>query len=106
MEKRSPHKESPPGPQNLEILSKRTIPEIKEASTKIHRLCQPLPQLYPAVVRKATRFLRATESIQTNQGHSGIARQLQSDQHSASGGMWIGSQTINHRTTIRPNDGR
>ena len=74
LEERSPHKESPPRPQNPEIFSKRTIAEIKETSTKIHRICQLLPQLYSAVVRKATRFLRATESRQTNQGHRGIAR--------------------------------
>ena len=49
-------------PQNPEIFSKRTIPEIKEASTKIYRLCQLLPQVHPAVVRKATRLLRTTES--------------------------------------------
>ena len=82
------------------------IPEIKETSTEIHRLCQLLPQLYSAVVRKATRFLRATENRQTYQGHRRIARSLQSDQRSAGRGVWIGSQTTNHRTTIRPNDGR
>ena len=32
-------------------------------------------------------------------------RQLQSDQHSTSRSTRIGSQTNNHRTTIRPNDG-
>ena len=52
----------------------RSIPEIKETGTKIPRLCQLLPQLYSAVVRKTTWFLRATESRQTNQGHRGIAR--------------------------------
>ena len=51
-----------PGPQNPEILGKCTIPEIKEASTKIHRLCQLLSQLYPAVVRKSTRFLRTMKA--------------------------------------------
>ena len=51
-----------------------TIPEFKETGTKIHRLCQLLPQLYSAVVRKTTRFLRATLSRQTNQGHRGIAK--------------------------------
>ena len=100
-----PTKNRPSRQQNPETLSKRTIPEIKETSTEIHRLCQLLLQLYSAVVRKATRFLRATESKQTNQGHRRIARPLQSDQRSASGGMWIGPQTTNHRTTIRPNDG-
>ena len=105
MEERSPHKESPPRPQNPEIRSKSTIPETKEASTKIHRLCQLLPQLYPAVVRNATRFLRTTASRQTNQSNRGITKQLQSDQGSASGSMRIGSQTTNHRTTKRPIDG-
>ena len=106
MEERSPLKESPPRPQNPEILSKRTIIEIKETSTEIHRLCRLLPQLHSAVVTKATQFLRATESRQTNQGHRRIARSLQSDQRSAGRGMWIGSQITNHRTTKRPNDGR
>ena len=55
-----------PRPQFPGILSKCAIPEIKETSTKIHRLCQLLPKLYSAVVRKTTRFLRATESRQTN----------------------------------------
>ena len=68
-----PTRSRPPRPQNPEFLSKRTIPEIKETSTKIHRLCQLLPQLNLAVVRKATRFLGATESRQTSQGHRGIA---------------------------------
>ena len=95
----------PSRPQNPEIFSKPTIPEIKETSTEIHRFCQLLPQLYFAVVRKTTRFLRATESRQINQGHRRITRPLQSDQRSASGGMCIGPQTTNHRTTIRPNDG-
>ena len=80
-----------PRPQNPEILSKRTIPEIKETSTEIHRLCQLLPQLHSAVVTKATQFLRAIVSRQTNQGHRRIARSLQSDQRSAGRGMWIGS---------------
>ena len=106
MEERSPHKELPPRLQNPEILSKCTIPEIKETSTEIHRLCQLLPQLYSAVVRKTTRFLRATGGRQTNQSHRRIARSLQSNQRSAGKGMWIGSQTTNHRTTIGPNDGR
>ena len=93
-----------PRPQNPEVLSKRKIPEIKEASTKIHRLCQLLPQLYPAVVRKVTQLLRTTESRQTDQSNRRIARQLQSDQRSASGSMQIGPQTTNHRTPIRPNE--
>ena len=59
MEERLPHKELPSRPQTL---SKCTIPEIKETSTDIPRLCQLLPQLYSAVVRKATRLLRATEA--------------------------------------------
>ena len=101
----APQRNCPAGPQNSKIPSRRKIPEIKEASTKIYRLCQLLPQLYSAIVRKATRVLRATESSQTSQGHRKIARPLQSDQRSAGGGMWIGSQTTNHRTTIRPNDG-
>ena len=105
MEERLPHKELPPRPQNPEILSKCTIPEIKETSTEIHRLCQLLPHQYSAIVRKATRFLRATESRQKNQGHRSIARSLQSDQRTAGRGMWTGSQTTNHRTTKRPNDG-
>ena len=95
-----------PRPQNLEIFSKRTFPGIKETSTKIHRLCQLLLQLYPAVVREITWLLRITESRQTDQSNQGIATQLQSDQRSASGSMRIGSQTTNDRTTIRPNDGR
>ena len=106
MEERSSHKESPPRPQNPEIFSKRTIPGIKETSTKIHRLCQLLPQQYPAVVREITWLRRITESRQTDQSNRGIARQLQSDQRSASGSMRIGSQTTNHRTTIRPDDRR
>ena len=57
-----PTRNCPSRPQNPEFLSKCTIPEIKETSTEIHRLCQLLPQLYSAVVRKATRFLRTTES--------------------------------------------
>ena len=52
----------PSRPQNPEILSNCTIPEIKETSTEIHRLCQLLPQVHSAVVRKATRLLRTTES--------------------------------------------
>ena len=57
-----PTRNRPSRPQNPEILSKCTIPEIKETSTAIHRLCQLLPQLYSAVVTKATRLLRTTES--------------------------------------------
>ena len=49
------------GVTDVEFLG-RTITEIKETSTEIHRLCQLLPQLYSAVVRKATRLLRATEA--------------------------------------------
>ena len=63
-----------PRPQNPEYLSKCKIPEIKEASTKIHRLCQLLPQLYPTVVKNTTRFLRTSESRQTNQSNRGITR--------------------------------
>ena len=103
-EKRTPHKESPPRPQNPEILSKCTIPEIKAASTKIHRFCQLQPQLYPAVVRKATRFLLTTESRQTNRSNRGIARHLQSDQRSASGSMRIGSQTNTGRQYVLMTD--
>ena len=54
----------PPRPPNPEFLSKRTIPEIKEASAKIHRLYQLLPQLYAEVVRNITWILRTTESRQ------------------------------------------
>ena len=100
-----PTRNRPSRPQNTEILSKCTFPEIKETSTEIHRLCQLLPQLHSTVVRKTTRFLRATESRQTNQGHRRITRPLQSNQRSPTGGMWIGPQTTNHRSTIRPNDG-
>ena len=51
-----------PQDHKIQKSSKCTIPEIKETNTEIHRLCQLLPQLYSAVVRKATRFLRTTES--------------------------------------------
>ena len=98
-------RDCPPRPQNSKIPSKRAIPEIKETSAKIHRLCQLLPQLQPPVVRKITWFLRTAESRQTDQSNRRLARQLQSEQRSISGSLQIGSQTTNHRTPIRPNDG-
>ena len=72
----------------------------------MYRLYQLLQQLYPAVVRKITWLLRTTERRQTDQSDRGFARQLQSDQRSASGSMRNGSQATNHRTPRHPNDGR
>ena len=46
------------------------------------------------------------KSRQANQGHRRATRPLQSDQRSIGTSLRIGSQTTNHRTTIRPDDGR
>ena len=38
--------------QNPKVFSKRAIPEIKETSPTIHRICQQLPQIHHAPVQK------------------------------------------------------
>ena len=58
------------------------------------RLSETLLGFYELL--KADKQIKVTEEMLDNYSH----------QHSASGGMWIGSQTTNQRTTVRPNDGR
>ena len=62
-----------PRTQNSKIPSKSEIPEIKETSTKIHRLRQLLPQLQPALVRKITWIFRTFEGRHANQSNRKVA---------------------------------